>query len=80
MDAFDDMVDDVSNGEILVAEFDTGLTVTVDYESLTLSDPADDGFDIVFNGEVLDLIHIFLEVRHVSRGTFMKVDWDKLLS
>jgi|ERR1700740_3114729 len=78
---FDEMVDDVRKGEILIADFDTddpgGLTITVDYESLSITD---DEIDIILTGEILDTIHLFLEIRHVSRETPMDVNWDELLT
>jgi hypothetical protein len=77
---FDEMVDDVQKGEILIADFETddpgGLTITVDYESLSITD---DDIDIVLGGEILDTIHLFLEIRHAARNTEMNIDWDKLL-
>lgn len=80
LSVFDEMVDDVKEGEILIAEFDTGLTITVDYETLSLTDmDEEDGFDIILNGEVLDTIHLFLEVRAQARRENIDVDWDAFL-
>jgi hypothetical protein len=80
IDIFDEMVDEISAGEILVADFDSGLTITVDYESVSLTDiDPECGFDIVLNGEVLDTLHLFLEARHVARGIPIDIDWDQLL-
>jgi hypothetical protein len=80
IDVFDQMVDDIVHGEIMIAEFDSGLTITVDYETLSLTDmDEEDGFDIILNGEVLDTIHLFLEARHAARHSPIDVNWDQFL-
>jgi hypothetical protein len=77
---FDNMVDDIVAGEIILANFDTGLEISVSYESIILTDNDPEcGFDIVLNGEVLDTLHLFLEARHVARETPVVADWDELL-
>ena len=80
MDIFDEMVDDIKSGEILVADFDSGLTITVDYETMSFTDmDEEEGFDVILTDEVLDTIHLFLEARHTARMEPMTLDFDALL-
>jgi len=78
---FDQMVDDIKAGEILIAEFDTGLTVAMDYEKLSLTDmDEEEGFDIILTGEVLQFLHLLLEAKFVANETDMDLDFDMLLN
>lgn len=79
---FDDMVDSLLAGEGLVAEFDSGLTLSaydVDRIGITLDEP---GYtiDLVITGEELDYLHVFLEALHVARKQVEDVNWDELLT
>lgn len=81
MDAFDELVDDLLEGEVLLADFDTGLVLsaTVDTIGITL-DTGDDLIDIVLRGEEMDTLHLFLEAIFVARGQIKDVNWDAFLT
>lgn len=82
LDVFDGMVDDLLKGEGLVAEFDSGLTLSaydLDRIGITLDEPGAT-IDIVITGEELEYLHLFLEALHAARSTVKDVDWDQLLS
>lgn len=79
---FDDMVDSLLEGEGLVAEFDSGLTLSaydIDRIGITLDEPGHT-IDIVITGEELDYLHLFLEALHAARAQVENVNWDELLS
>lgn len=78
---FDDMVDTLLAGEGLVAEFDSGLTLSaydVDRIGITLDEPGHT-IDIVITGEELDYLHLFLEALHAARQNLSDINWDDLL-
>lgn len=79
---FDDMVDGLLAGEGLVAEFDSGLTLSaydIDRIGITLDEPGHT-IDIVITGEELDYLHLFLEALHAARAQVENVNWDELLT
>lgn len=79
---FDEMVDNLLAGEGLVAEFDSGLTLSaydIDRIGITLDEPGHT-IDIVITGEELDYLHLFLEALHAARSTVENVNWDDLLT
>lgn len=79
---FDDMVDSLLEGEGLVAEFDSGLTLSaydIDRIGITLDEPGHT-IDIVITGEELDYLHLFLEALHTARQQVENVNWDELLT
>jgi hypothetical protein len=81
-DVFDQMVDDLLAGEGLVAEFDSGLTISaydVDKLGITIDEPGHT-IDIVITGEELEYLHLFLEALHVSRHKLEDVDWDEVIT
>lgn len=78
---FDEMVDGLLAGEGLVAEFDSGLTLSaydIDRIGITLDEPGHT-IDIVITGEELEYLHLFLEALHAARAQVENVNWDELL-
>lgn len=83
MDVFDEMVDDLLAGEGLVAEFDSGITISaydIDRVGITLDMPGDACIDVVISGDELDYLHLFLEALFVARQNVENINWDQLLS
>lgn len=79
---FDDMVDGLLDGEGLVAEFDSGLTISaydIDRIGITLDEPGHT-IDIVLTGEELEYLHLFLEAQHTAKLQVENVNWNELLS
>lgn len=81
MQVFDEMVDDLLSGEVLLAEFDSGLTISAnaDYVGITIEDD-DTIMDIKIEGDELDYLHLFLEAIFVARQKIEDIDWDQLLT
>jgi len=81
MQVFDEMVDDLLSGEVLLAEFDSGLTISAnaDYVGITIEDD-DTVMDIKIEGDELDYLHLFLEAMFVARKQIENINWDDLLS
>lgn len=80
--AFDDMVDGLLAGDGLVAEFDSGLTLSaydVDRIGITLDEPGHT-IDIVITGEELDYLHLFIEALYCARQQVENVNWDEFLT
>lgn len=78
MEMFDEMVNEVRNGETFVANYDTDLQIKVNYESLIIED---DEIEIVLSeSDILDLIRVFLEVQKTAREEPMSINYDKLLN
>lgn len=78
MELFDEMVQEVRNGETFIANYDTDLQIKVNYESLVIED---DEIEIVLSEpDILDLIRVFLEVRQAAREEPLSINYDKLLS
>lgn len=78
MDAFDEMVDDLRNGETIEAEFDTGIRIRINYETLEIED--DDALITISSEELLDYIRLFLETRFVAREIPLDINYDGLLN
>lgn len=78
MDVFDSMVDDLRSGETLIANYDTGLSVRINYESLTLED--DESEIVIADEDLLKLLRGFLEVYVTAREEPLELNYDKLLS
>lgn len=79
---FDDMVDGLLAGEGLVAEFDSGLTLSaydIDRIGITIDEPGHT-IDIVITGEELEYLHLFLEALHAARQSVENVNWNELLT
>lgn len=82
MDIFDTMVEDLLDGGGLVAEFDSGLTLSVydvDRIGITIEED-DDIIDIVLRGEEVEFLHLFLETLFVAQQRVKNVNWDELLT
>lgn len=80
MDIFDDMVDQVSNGETLLADFDSGITLSADMETIAICYEDDDAIvDIILSGEEIDTLHLLLEAVFVARQNLQNINWDELL-
>lgn len=82
MDVFDEMVDDLLAGEGLVAEFDSGITISaydIDRIGITIEGEGT-VMDIVISGEELDYLHLFLEALHAARSSLEEINWDELLT
>jgi hypothetical protein len=78
---FDSMVNELLSGEGLIAEFDSGLSISaydIDRIGLTFEDD-EDIVDIILKGEELDYLHLFLEALFVARQQVKTVNWDELL-
>lgn len=80
IDVFDGMVDDLLTGEVLIAEFDSGLTISAnaEYVGITVEDE-DTIVDIKIEGDELDYLHLFLEAIFVAREQIQNINWDDLL-
>jgi len=81
MQVFDEMVDDLLSGEVLLAEFDSGLMISAnaDYIGITIEDD-DAVIDIKIEGDELDYLHLFMEAMFVARQQIENINWDDLLS
>jgi len=80
MEVFDNMVDDLLSGEILLAEFDSGLTISANAEYVGITIEDDDAMiDIIVQGEELDYLHLFMEAIFVARKQIEGINWDSLL-
>lgn len=78
MEVFDEMVDDVRNGDTIVANYDTDLRIKLNYESLTIED---DEIEITISDEnVLELLRAFLEIYVTAREEPLSINYDDLLS
>lgn len=71
---FDDMVDQLRNGEVLLADFEEGIHLEISYESLVLEDQ--NSRMVISDDELIDYIHLFLETRRTARGVPMDLDFD----
>lgn len=81
MDIFDEWVDGLLAGEGLVAEFDSGMTISAyepDRLGITIDEPGR-LIDLVISGEELEYLHLFLEAIFVARNKIAEVEWDELL-
>lgn len=79
---FDEMVDSLLAGEGLVADFDSGLTLSaydIDRIGITLDEPGHT-IDIVISGDELEYLHLFLEALYAAKMNIKNVNWDDLLS
>lgn len=78
MDTFDEMVDDLRNGETIEAKFDSGISVRINYETLEIED--EDSLVSVSSEELLDYIILFLETRFVARQVPLSINYEELLT
>jgi len=81
MNVFDEWIDNLLDGEGLVAEFDSGLTISAyapDKVGITI-DGENSLVDIVITGDELEYLHLFLEAVYVARNRITDVEWDDLL-
>lgn len=81
IEVFDGMVEDLLNGEVLLAEFDSGMTISAnaDYVGITIEDE-DSIIDIKIEEDELDYLHLFLEAIFVARQQIQNINWDDLLT
>jgi len=80
MEEFDNLVQKLLTGDILLAEFDSGLVLSADTETLGICLDTDDGIiDITISNSELDFLHLFLEAMFVARGEIRDVNWDQFL-
>lgn len=78
MIVFDEMVDDLRSGDTIVANYDTGLSIRINYESLTFED---DEIELTISDhEVLEHLRAFLEVYLTAREEPLEINYDQLLS
>jgi hypothetical protein len=80
---FDEMVDELLDGEPLVAEFDSGITIIVtnDMVSISHSDSEeDDLIELNLDGDEIEYLHLFLEARFTAEKNIKNINWDDLLS
>lgn len=81
IDVFDEMVDELLDGENLVAEFDSGITIIVNNEVVSISYADNDELlELNLDGDEIEYLHLFLEARFASEQTIKNVNWDELLS
>lgn len=78
MKVFDEMVDDLLNGETLIAEYDSGLEILVNYESFIVRD--DQVELVIIEPDILDLLRAFLEIQITARQSPLKINYDDLLN
>lgn len=80
LDIFDDMVEQITTGDTLVADFDSGITLSADMETVSISYEDDDAIvDIILGGEEIDTLHLILEAVFVARQNLGNINWDELL-
>jgi hypothetical protein len=80
MDIFDDMCDQLTNGEILIADFDSGITLSADMEKVAICYEDEEAIvDITLTGEEIDTLHLLLEAVFVARQNLGNINWDELL-
>lgn len=78
---FDEMVDELLGGESLVAEFDSGITLIVNNEMVSISyADGDELLELNLDGDEIEYLHLFLEARFASEQNIKNVNWDDLLS
>lgn len=78
IELFDQWVDDLRNGETIIANFDTGLQIKINYESLTFED--DEMEFVLSDDELLQLLRAFLEAYVTAREAPLEINYDDLLS
>lgn len=78
MQVFDEMVDNLRDGEILLADYDTGLQFQISYEGLTISD--DKVSITVGDPEAMELLRAFMEIYITAREEPLSINYDDLLT
>lgn len=81
-EVFDDLVDEILNGEGLVAEFDDGITISaydLDKIGITIDQPGH-MTDIIISGEAREYLMLFLEAQFAAQANLEKINWNDLLS
>lgn len=74
---FDSMIDDLRSGETIVANFDTGLKISVNYETITIED---DEYEFTLSEDSLHLVKAFLNLQDKAIQEPMNINYDKLLT
>lgn len=78
MEIFDEMVDDLRNGDTIIANYDTDLKIKLNYESLTIED--DDMEFVISDPDMLELLRAFLEIYVTAREEPLSLNYDNLLN
>jgi hypothetical protein len=79
---FDDLVEELLEGEGLVAEFDNGMSISAyDLDKIGITiDQAGSLIDIVISGEAREYLMLFLEAQFAAEANVKSVNWNDLLS
>lgn len=77
MEIFDQFVDDLRNGDTVIANYDSGLQVKLNYESLTIED--DETEITLADADLLSLLRAFLEIYVTAREEPLSINYDELL-
>lgn len=77
-ETFNRMVQDLRDGETIVANFDTGLKISINYESLTMED--DESEIVISDDDLLQLLRAFLNLYDKAREEPMNINYDVLLT
>lgn len=77
MEIFDQFVDDLRNGDTVIANYDSGLQVKLNYESLTIED--DETEITLSDADLLSLLRAFLEIYVTAREEPLSINYDELL-
>lgn len=78
MEIFDEMVDDLRNGDTIIANYDSDLRIKLNYESLTIED--DDMEFVISDHDMLELLRAFLEIYVTAREEPLNLNYDQLLN
>jgi hypothetical protein len=78
MQVFDSMVDDLRSGDTLIANYDSSLSIQLNYESLTVSD--DENSITVADDNILQMLRAFMEVYVTAREEPLDLNYDLLLN
>jgi hypothetical protein len=78
MEVFDSMVDDLRSGDTLIANYDSSLSIQLNYESMTISD--DENCITIADDNILQLLRAFMEVYVTAREAPLDINYDLLLN
>jgi hypothetical protein len=78
MQVFDSMVDDLRSGDTLIANYDSSLSIQLNYEALTISD--DENSITIADDNILQLLRAFMEVYVTAREEPLDINYDLLLN
>lgn len=81
LEVFDEMVDELLDGDHLIADFDSGITIDVSMDSMAIiHSDGEEIVEIIMDGEEIDYMHLFLEALFVARKKIENINWNDLLS